>query len=170
MVQGETDHEGSNRNHWQAQQHAHRNKRKIEQVGIGLLEKLAENSRDTIAKAEQAGNQARPLEGAGTNGKAENDKDDEPFENGLIDLTRMPRQRTGSGKHHCPRHVGRTPPKLRPNEVRNPAEANADGAARRADIECSQQRGFVVAGENPRRDAGPDHGAAAKPERDATGS
>ena len=78
--------------------------------GVRLAEEFARRARYRVEAGKAADNQARALERAGAHQQRQHRQQHQALERRLIELARMPRQRTGAGKHHGPGHVGRAAP------------------------------------------------------------
>jgi hypothetical protein len=96
-------------------------------MGIGLAEQFADDAGHAVADAEHAGQQAWPAPAVGeTPDRHEHERKQHTFEERLIELAGMARQRAAARKDHGPRHVGDAAPQLAVDEVGQPAEEQAD--------------------------------------------
>ena len=89
---------------------------------------------------------------AGADEQGEDDQQAEPFEQGLVELARVARQRPAEREDHRPGHVGRPAPQLAVDEVREPPEEDPDRPDRAGDVAERQRRDAAVIGEPQDRD------------------
>src|SRR5438094_6830804 len=95
---------------------------------------FADRARDGIAEAEGAEDETRPLERATADQRAENDKKQQYLEHRFVELARMARRWPAGRKHHSPRQVGRSAPKLAVDKVGDASEKNPNRSRRAGDI------------------------------------
>src|SRR5713226_231869 len=94
---------------------------------IGLAEQLGDAARHGIADEKDAAQRPGPRADGGEALEAVDDeKQDDAFEGGLVELAGMARLRTAIREDHGPRHVADAAPQLRVDEVGQAAEEQAD--------------------------------------------
>src|SRR3989344_142657 len=117
------EHPNTQQYHRQAQHlpHGHPAKGEVAELGIRLAHPFHDKTEYPVAQQKQAGDSSlgSRLTGIGP----ENNEKRDAFERELIELRRMPWQRTGVGKYHAPGHVGDAPPEFMVDEI-----AEAPGA------------------------------------------
>ena len=122
------------------------------ELGIGLAEEFAGAARDRVEAGEAADDQARPLQGARADQQRQHRQQHQPLERRLVELARMPRQRTAAGKHHGPGHVGRAAPQFAVDEIGDAAEEQADRPDRAGNVAEREDRNAALAREQHHRD------------------
>ncbi len=124
-------------------------------MGVGLAKQLADDARHAIAEAEHAGDQAGPAAAVEeTPDDEDRRKQQHAFEEGLVELAGMARQRSAARKDHGPRHVADAAPQLAVDEIGQPAEEQAD---RRHDgHEIGQHQGIDLVAPSEQQDGGDD--------------
>src|SRR3546814_7125977 len=148
----------TDREHRQRQDLAHRHAAGEEaDMRVRLPEHLRRDPGDRVSHQEYPAEEA----GAFANGPAarqqeEDDEEDGPFEDGLVDLARMARQRPAVGKHESPGHVRDAAPEFAVDEVRQPPEEQADGRGAGDRVADAQRVEHVAAREDPDREEHPD--------------
>jgi hypothetical protein len=147
------------------------------ELRVGLAHELHGEARQPVDHEEHAGERAGPLQPAATPGEPEEDRAHQrPSSSGLVELRGVARadrrqaverhaqrSRAGlrglTGKDHAPGHVGGTAPELGIDEIRDPAQPDADGHHHRHGVGDLKRRRTDAAAEDPRGDGHADQPA-----------
>src|SRR5207253_39152 len=109
------------------EQHSHRESAEEEsELRIRFAEEFTEEAGEPISQCKDAGHDARASERAGTYCNRKHGQKHEAFQDGLVELARMTRERAAVGEHHGPGHVADAAPQFAVHKVGETSEEEAD--------------------------------------------